>query len=479
MVLLSAYNFGRTSTFSRTLSQTLRTFSTTGTLSSSTVAPRLNPVNQTSRISSTTGTLSSSTLAPEVGIVHYVPRAERTEGKSVFKIDNKVFNLDPQSYDERLFRDSRQSPTRELNYTNHHWERHKSVWRRVRHMKNIFRSSPFQRLAFPDLFMIGTTATAVTYYNTEIAIDVASQIGFETGAMAGASAAVGILAAFRLNGSYGRYDEARKFWGEMNNASRDLAGNAIMWLETQEQKDRMLKLIKAFPVAMQWHLNDKGGHHTAKREDPNFTKLMYAEFYAEMVDIFQDEHDFDFTQIVNDRKTGGHVPIGILSVMRKIIAENGKIMAKNGTFTHPIYNREMDEQVQRLVGCMGMCERVLRTSMPTSFTRHTSRLMFLWSNLLPFAMYGACGPLGTVPASLMVGYATLGIEDIGVQLEEPFNILPLRQYSEGIYAGVDSIRNSYERENDADRRNLYEKLAITDESEDIGTFHSPTLEMVK
>ena len=38
----------------------------------------------------------------------------------------------------------------------------------------------------------------------------------------------------------------------------------------------------------------------------------------------------------------------------------------------------------------------------------------------------------------------LGIEDIGVQLEEQFNILPLRQYSEGIYSGVDDIKYNFE-----------------------------------
>lgn len=64
---------------------------------------------------------------------------------------------------------------------------------------------------------------------------------------------------------------------------------------------------------------------------------------------------------------------------------------------------------------------------------------------MPFALYPATGPLGTVPASLLISYSLLGIGDIGVQLEEPFNILPLRQYtrSEGIYDGVDNIRDSY------------------------------------
>jgi len=37
----------------------------------------------------------------------------------------------------------------------------------------------------------------------------------------------------------------------------------------------------------------------------------------------------------------------------------------------------------------------------------------------------------------------MGIEDIGVQLEEPFNILPLRQMSDGVYSGVDFVASAY------------------------------------
>jgi predicted membrane chloride channel (bestrophin family) len=359
---------------------------------------------------------------------YFVPRSERSNSKGLFRFET--------SGEEKLFRVNRYSPTRELNFTHRNWEAQKSVWRRLRHMKTLFTSDSFQRLAFPDLFITASTAAAISSYNTFIATDVTSQLLLDGSVTAGATTAVGLLAAFRLNGSYGRYEEGRKFWGEINNASRDLAGNAVMWLESQEDKDRMLKLIKAFPVSMQWHLNDKGGHYIATRKDGNFQKQMDAEFHAEMSDIFQNGQDHDFLHIIDAFQNKSHGPLGIISAMRSIISDNM-------TWVDPIYNREMDARVQQLVGCIGMCERVLRTPIPTCFTRHTSRLMFLWSNLLPFAMYGACGPIWTLPASVMVSYALLGIEDIGVQLEEPFNILPLRQYSEGIYTGVDDIQNSF------------------------------------
>ena len=43
----------------------------------------------------------------------------------------------------------------------------------------------------------------------------------------------------------------------------------------------------------------------------------------------------------------------------------------------------------------------------------------------------------------MGSWAILGIEDLGVQLEEPFDILPMRQYSDGMYDAMNQIKNSY------------------------------------
>ena len=36
---------------------------------------------------------------------------------------------------------------------------------------------------------------------------------------------------------------------------------------------------------------------------------------------------------------------------------------------------------------MGACERILRTPIPLSYTRHTSRFMMIYLTLLPFTMW--------------------------------------------------------------------------------------------
>lgn len=359
----------------------------------------------------------------------YVPKKDRA--------NRKLFNVDYKFGEERLMRSDRTDPTRELNFTPGHWKKHKDPYRKIRHLINTFRSSPVQRLAFPDLFITASVAGALSYYNEFLSMG--NIISIDASGFAGATTAIGLLAGFRLNASYGRYEECRIFWGETINTTRDLAGNTMMWMKDPAQRDRMLKLIKAYPVTYNFHVSRKGGHHNIHEADgkATFADKIQAEFQAELRDIYSDGKDeADYMRLCEVKYKGGNGGLECLTMMRETIA--GLVGKVEG-----IYVREMDEQCQRLCGAFGASERVLRTPLPTGFTRHMSRLMAIWSSLLPFAMYPAMGPYGTMPAAVLTAYAVLAIEDIGVQLEEPFDVLPLRQYSDGIFDSINQIQKNY------------------------------------
>jgi len=364
----------------------------------------------------------------------YVPKAERST--------KNIFLLDAQIGETRLRRNDRMCPTRELNFTQVQWTKHKSPYRRLRHMANLATSSPVQRLVFPDLFGVAAISSVLVYYNEIVCGGVAELIlTMPAGGFAGATTAIGLLAGFKLNASYGRYEECRIFWGDINNTIRDLAQETMMWQQDPDQRNRMLKLCQVFPMTHMFHVNYKGCHHnlTKKAISPHSKKdRIHAEFQAELRDIYNDgKFEADFDRISKVKYSGGNTPLEVLTMMRETIA--GSV----GT-VDSIYVRELDEQCQRLCAAYGASERVLRTPLPTGFTRHSSRLLFLWSHSLPFALYSAVGPWGLIPASLVTSFAIMGIEDIGVQLEEPFDILPMRQYSDGMYDAINSIKTNYQ-----------------------------------
>ena len=95
----------------------------------------------------------------------------------------------------KIMRSDRTCPTRELNFTPAHW-------RKWRYLLNTFRSSPMQRLLFPDLFLNGSIALALTYYNEVYAVS-HGMVQMSLSGFTGVTTAIGLLAGFRLNASYG------------------------------------------------------------------------------------------------------------------------------------------------------------------------------------------------------------------------------------------------------------------------------------
>ena len=161
----------------------------------------------------------------------YVPKSERTLQRPAFEIDYMVGET-------RLARNSRTCPTRDLNFTNVQWGRHKSPYRKWRHMINLFRAAPFQRLLFPDLACIASLSAGLTYYNEFLVTsqDALGIISISPATFAGATTAISILAGFRLNASYARYREGRQYWSVVNTATRDLARQSYLWIADPNDK---------------------------------------------------------------------------------------------------------------------------------------------------------------------------------------------------------------------------------------------------
>lgn len=360
-----------------------------------------------------------------------------------------LYHLDRPN-DSRINRKSRLCPTRDMNFTPEMWAHHKAPGRHLRHLVSVFGCASFQRLVFPDLFLTATVAAGLTYYN--VAFGGAEPFYFDATCFASCSTAISVLAGFRLNASYDRFNEARRIMGVVNNTSRDLMGQSCMFLNNKN-RHRVKKLTKSFFVALHFHLNTKGGHFKLDSSAPETKGKVNDAYRAEMREIFfppakhfyddaanSNEHadaDADFEIICEAYESGSHVPLLILSFIRKTIIENKPPI-------NPVYGVDMDGQVSNLTTCLGSCERLLRTPIVTTFTSNTSRLMSLWSLSLPFALFPLTGPHWTLPFSVLLSYVVLSIEDVGVEIEEPFHVLPLRQYTEGCADSLDAIVKAYE-----------------------------------
>ena len=80
---------------------------------------------------------------------------------------------------------------------------------------------------------------------------------------------------------------------------------------------------------------------------------------------------------------------------------------------HPQYTVNMHQNLTTFHDILGGCERLLRSPIPLSYTRYTSRLLIIWLAMLPMALWSSLG-WAAVGVSAIMGVLLLGIEEVGL-----------------------------------------------------------------
>lgn len=101
----------------------------------------------------------------------------------------------------------------------------------------------------------------------------------------------------------------------------------------------------------------------------------------------------------------------------------------------PIQGSRIDSTISILLDLTGANERIFKSPIPLVYTRLTSRFLSFFLVLLPLALWGQLGESwnhwATVPAEFFIAFFLFGIEEVGIQTEEPFSILPLEAFCNG------------------------------------------------
>ena len=91
----------------------------------------------------------------------------------------------------------------------------------------------------------------------------------------------------------------------------------------------------------------------------------------------------------------------------------------------------------------GGCERLFSSPVPVFYTRHTARFLSVWQLLLPFGLFdafkGSWNHVAMIPSVAVISLFLFGIEELAVQLEEPFSILPMQGFCNKIYDNAHEI----------------------------------------
>lgn len=230
------------------------------------------------------------------------------------------------------------------------------------------------------------------------------------------SIVLGLLLVFRTNTAYDRFWEGRKLWGNINNSVRNLSRQIWVSVEEREPKDKnakisALKLLVAFAVATKLLLR-------SETIDNDLDGLISQSRYQKL-------------------KTMNNPPLEIAFWIEDYLQEQYE---KNCLHIYQL--NAMKELLNILVDCLGGCERILRTPMPLAYAIHLKQLLLLYCIFLPFSLVSDFG-FFTGILVVLISFALFGIEEMGVEIENPFgndpNDLPLDAICVNIQHNIEDL----------------------------------------
>ena len=251
----------------------------------------------------------------------------------------------------------------------------------VRVLLDFPRSPVFRTLAI-DVLLAGAWGGLVAWIELDV-VRVALPLGPSFLSILGII--LGLLLVFRTNTAYDRWWEGRRLWGQLLNVSRALAHQLDAQLAPDApQRRAYASMMGAFPTALAAHLRRaRTGSSADGPHVPN--------------------------QLVRDlsRQVHGDVLIGALP-REAAVALTPLLVAYDDV--------------------TGACERIRNTPIPFSYSSYVKQFVLLYALVLPFGLVREFR-YATIIASMMTFFATMGLELLAVEIEEPFgtdpNDLPL------------------------------------------------------
>ncbi len=208
---------------------------------------------------------------------------------------------------------------------------------------------------------------------------------------------LGLLLVFRTNTAYERYWDGRKAWGAIVTDTRNLGRILAIGVEAKEVETQIqaLQMLASFALVTRNYL----------RKDPPAT---------------------DVPSAVAAREPLAQVPRPALHLANRLAAYlQTQYREKRLNESQLVRANAL---VDNLVANFTACERIQRTPLPLAYSIHLKQLLLLYSLSLPFQVVATFTWLTPIMVAV-ISFTILGVEEIGLQIEDPFgrdaNDLPL------------------------------------------------------
>src|SRR5262245_41106739 len=202
--------------------------------------------------------------------------------------------------------------------------------------------------------------------------------------------ALGLLIVFRNNCSYDRYWEGRKLWGGIVNTSRNLIRGAAAFAGDARE---LANLVTAYAIVLKHHLRGEKEYEGMEGLIPE--------------------------SLIEQAKAANNPP----SILALQLSRWIRARTSDGSID-TLTAMSLEGQVRQLLDNQGGCERILKTPIPFAYAVHIKQLLMLYLITLPFILVVPMGWVA-IPTVAAIAFGLLGIEEAGVEIEDPFGDDPI------------------------------------------------------
>lgn len=205
---------------------------------------------------------------------------------------------------------------------------------------------------------------------------------------------IAVFLGFRNSVCFGRFIEARQFWGNLLIACRTLQRLALAISPTEAP--RVTSLLLAFCYSLKHQLRRTDAHEDLRR-------------------YLGDEAD----EVLTRRSPTNFIELQLSNWLA--------VQRRNGNLSDILY-AHMDANINQLSQVLGGCERLASMPIPFAYGLLLHRTVYLFCTLLPFALVPDLHYM-TPLVSVFIAYTFLSLDTLAEELEMPFglanNHLPL------------------------------------------------------
>ena len=223
---------------------------------------------------------------------------------------------------------------------------------------------------------------------------------------------LGFLIVFRMNSSANRYWEGRSHWGMLINSTRSLARCGAVYAPPAQD---LALLIGGYVLSLKQALRDS-------RDFEELQSYLPGELYSKVLRF-------------------GNPPSAIAAALSQWVAERHK----SGQIDS-IQVRHMEDLIARMVDSQGGCEKIKKTPLPFVYAAMIKQLILVYLITLPVVLCGRTGWWTPLMVAI-VSFGFFGIEEAGVEIEDPFglddNCLPLEAICVGIIRDTAQVTQAF------------------------------------